>query len=77
MDRKPGDYQSFNTGFFKLISNLLTREGGYVISPTDGSKLSRLLEKYRLLSGEMNLLKSMNSGQDAGMPTGAQELLIT
>jgi len=42
-----------------------------VISPTEGSKLSRLLEKYRLLSGEMNLLNFMDSGQDAGTPAGA------
>jgi len=42
-----------------------------VISPTEGWKLSRLLEKYRLLSGEMNLLNFMDSGQDAGTPAGA------
>jgi len=39
--------------------------------PPEGSKLSRLLEKYRLLSGEMNLLNFMDSGQDAGTPAGA------
>jgi hypothetical protein len=52
------------------------RETGYVIGSGEGPKLARLLEKYGILSGEMNLLNSMNSDVDADMQNGTQNPII-
>ena len=52
------------------------KETGYIISPEEGPKLSRLFEKYGVTGDDkdrLNVMNLLNIEEDGDMPSGPKE----